>query len=57
MLDPLSKVLNVGSDYSRCDNLPGTKGTVTCFASYLVCTSIFNSIMALAGNINVRLKF
>jgi len=41
--------------YPACElsiKLCGTKGTVSCFASYLVCTSIFNSIMALAGNIN-----
>jgi serine carboxypeptidase-like clade 4 len=41
--------------YPACElsiKLCGTKGTVSCFASYLVCTSIFNSIMALARNIN-----
>jgi serine carboxypeptidase-like clade 4 len=41
--------------YPACElsiKLCGTKGTVSCFASYLVCNSIFNSIMAIAGNIN-----
>uniref|UniRef100_A0A0D6QRX7 Carboxypeptidase n=1 Tax=Araucaria cunninghamii TaxID=56994 RepID=A0A0D6QRX7_ARACU len=41
--------------YPACElsiKLCGTKGTVTCFASYLVCNSIFNSIMSIAGNIN-----
>ncbi|KAG0565772.1 hypothetical protein M758_7G013600 [Ceratodon purpureus] len=32
--------------------LCGPKGTVTCIAAYLVCQSIFNSILAIAGNIN-----
>ncbi|KAL3695781.1 hypothetical protein R1sor_009857 [Riccia sorocarpa] len=30
----------------------GSKGTITCFAAYLVCNSIFNSILSIAGNIN-----
>jgi len=32
--------------------LCGPKGTVTCIAAYLVCQSIFNSILTIAGNIN-----
>lgn len=32
--------------------LCGTKGTVTCIAAYLVCQSIFNTILAISGNIN-----
>eukprot|EP01018_Ginkgo_biloba_P020482 Gb_30339 [translate_table: standard] len=41
--------------YPTCElsiKLCGTKGIVTCFASYLVCNSIFSSILALAGNVN-----
>lgn len=41
--------------YPACElsiKLCGTKGTVTCFASYLICTSIFNSIMSIVGDIN-----
>lgn len=33
---------------------PGTDGTVSCVASYFVCNTIFSSIIALAGGINVR---
>lgn len=32
--------------------LCGPKGTIGCLAAYLVCQSIFNSILAVAGNIN-----
>ncbi|ONK71865.1 uncharacterized protein A4U43_C04F13180 [Asparagus officinalis] len=32
--------------------LCGTSGTTTCLASYMVCNTIFNSIMRIAGNIN-----
>ncbi|WCJ19283.1 Serine carboxypeptidase-like [Euphorbia peplus] len=32
--------------------LCGTDGTISCMASYFVCESIFNSILARAGNIN-----
>lgn len=32
--------------------LCGTTGTVSCLASYLVCNTIFSSIMSIAGNIN-----
>ncbi|KAF9674915.1 hypothetical protein SADUNF_Sadunf10G0177000 [Salix dunnii] len=34
--------------------LCGTDGTVSCMASYLVCNTIFSSILSVAGNINVR---
>ncbi|KAB1219028.1 Serine carboxypeptidase-like 49 [Morella rubra] len=34
--------------------LCGTDGTVSCVASYFVCNTIFSSIIALAGGINVR---
>ncbi|KAL8090368.1 serine carboxypeptidase-like [Apium graveolens] len=50
------------SDYERinkvlpvCETaikLCGTDGTISCMASYYVCSSIFNSIMALAGDTN-----
>lgn len=50
------------SDYQRinkvlplCETaikLCGTDGTTSCLASYFVCNTIFNSIIALAGNIN-----
>ncbi|KAG6550604.1 hypothetical protein Mapa_007857 [Marchantia paleacea] len=30
----------------------GSKGTFTCIAAYLVCNSLFNSILSIAGNIN-----
>ena len=32
----------------------GTDGTISCVASYFVCNTIFSSIMALAGDTNVR---
>lgn len=32
----------------------GTMGTTACMASYLVCNTIFNSIMRIAGETNVR---
>ncbi|KAF9676641.1 hypothetical protein SADUNF_Sadunf08G0024100 [Salix dunnii] len=32
--------------------LCGTDGTVSCMASYLVCNTIFNNIISVAGNIN-----
>jgi serine carboxypeptidase-like clade 4 len=32
--------------------LCGNKGTITCTAAYLVCQSIFNTVLAIAGNIN-----
>lgn len=32
--------------------LCGTDGTLSCMASYVVCNTIFNGIMVLAGNIN-----
>jgi serine carboxypeptidase-like clade 4 len=32
--------------------LCGPKGTVTCIAAYLVCQSIFNAILSIAGNVN-----
>ncbi|KAJ7519140.1 hypothetical protein O6H91_20G024700 [Diphasiastrum complanatum] len=32
--------------------LCGSKGTVTCVAAYMICQSIFNSILSIAGNIN-----
>nr|APR64442.1 Serine carboxypeptidase precursor family protein [Populus tomentosa] len=32
--------------------LCGTDGTVSCLASYLVCNTIFSSILSVAGNIN-----
>ncbi|KAJ6311487.1 hypothetical protein OIU77_013281 [Salix suchowensis] len=32
--------------------LCGTDGTVSCMASYLVCNTIFSSILSVAGNIN-----
>ncbi|KAH9326159.1 hypothetical protein KI387_006337 [Taxus chinensis] len=41
--------------YPACElsiKLCGTKGTISCFASYLVCNSIFSSIISIAGNIN-----
>lgn len=47
--DRLSKL------YPACDmsiKLCGTTGTVTCVASYLVCNSIFNAIMAIIGRVN-----
>ncbi|MBA0692448.1 hypothetical protein Goari_010006, partial [Gossypium aridum] len=34
--------------------LCGTDGTISCMASYFVCNNIFNGIMALAGDTNVR---
>lgn len=37
--------------------LSGTDGTVSCMASYFVCNIIFSSIIARAGNINVRTHF
>ncbi|XP_074587544.1 serine carboxypeptidase-like [Curcuma longa] len=50
------------SDYKRINKiypacklaikLCGTSGTVSCLASYLVCNTIFSSILALAGNAN-----
>lgn len=40
-----------------CDIFPGTSGTTSCLASYLVCNTIFSSIMKIAGNINVRQFF
>ncbi|WOL09852.1 hypothetical protein Cni_G18605 [Canna indica] len=41
--------------YPTCElaiKLCGTSGTVSCLASYLVCNTIFSSIMKIAGNIN-----
>lgn len=41
--------------YPACDmsiKLCGSSGTVSCVASYLVCNSIFNSIMAIIGRVN-----
>ena len=35
----------------------GTDGTISCLASYLVCNAIFSSIMAHAGDINVRKSY
>ncbi|KAJ7571660.1 hypothetical protein O6H91_01G170800 [Diphasiastrum complanatum] len=32
--------------------LCGSKGTISCVAAYLICTSIFSSILSIAGNIN-----
>ncbi|KAF5189432.1 Carboxypeptidase [Thalictrum thalictroides] len=32
--------------------LCGTNGKITCLASYLVCSTVFSSILAIAGNIN-----
>ncbi|KAK1314549.1 Serine carboxypeptidase 3 [Acorus calamus] len=50
------------SDYTRINKilpvcelaikLCGTSGTTSCLASYLVCNTIFNSIMKIAGKIN-----
>ncbi|CAM6097356.1 unnamed protein product [Calypogeia fissa] len=50
------------SDYKRLSliypacaasiKLCGSKGTLTCIAAYLVCNSLFNSILSIAGNIN-----
>lgn len=34
----------------------GPKGTITCIAAFLVCQSIFNSILTIAGNINVSVN-
>lgn len=42
--------LNVCSVFS----FSGTDGTISCVASYFVCNSIFSSIMAIAGDVNVR---
>ncbi|KAK1290800.1 Serine carboxypeptidase 3 [Acorus calamus] len=54
------------SDYTRINKilpvcelaikLCGTSGTTSCLASYLVCNTIFNSIMKIAGKINIRLR-
>ncbi|CAL9083438.1 unnamed protein product [Musa textilis] len=41
--------------YPACElaiKLCGTSGTVSCLASYLVCNTIFSSIMRIAGNAN-----
>ncbi|KAG1362655.1 Serine carboxypeptidase 3 [Cocos nucifera] len=41
--------------YPVCEyaiKLCGTSGTISCLASYLVCNTIFNSIIKIAGNIN-----
>lgn len=41
--------------YPTCElaiKLCGTSGTVSCLASYLVCNTIFSSIMRIAGNAN-----
>ncbi|PKA55009.1 Serine carboxypeptidase 3 [Apostasia shenzhenica] len=41
--------------YPACEmaiKLCGTSGTMACMASYLVCNTIFNSIMKIAGNTN-----
>lgn len=35
-------------------SVSGTDGTLSCFASYFVCNTIFSSIIAIAGDINVR---
>lgn len=41
--------LNICSVFS----FSGTDGTISCVASYFVCNSIFSSIMAIAGDVNV----
>eukprot|EP00249_Psilotum_nudum_P018317 c26745_g1_i1 orf=515-2047(-) len=41
--------------YPACSlsiKLCGSRGTISCIASYLVCNSIFNSILKIAGNVN-----
>lgn len=52
--------LSIQPKLKRVDNktcfISGTSGTVSCLASYLVCNTIFSSVMALAGNANVRHK-
>ena len=36
-------------------SVSGTDGTISCMASYFVCNTIFSSIMAIAGDTNVRM--
>ena len=36
-------------------SVSGTDGTISCMASYFVCNTIFSSIMAIAGDANVRM--
>lgn len=46
---------NLNKLYPACDlsiKMCGTSGKVTCVASFLVCNSIFNGIMAMIGNVN-----
>ncbi|KAI5578480.1 hypothetical protein POPTR_008G034800v4 [Populus trichocarpa] len=47
--DRISKIVPV---CEMAIKLCGTDGTVSCMASYLVCSTIFNSIISVAGNIN-----
>ncbi|CAK9159679.1 unnamed protein product [Ilex paraguariensis] len=47
--ESINKVLPV---CEKAIKLCGTDGTISCVASYFVCNSIFNSILARAGNIN-----
>lgn len=50
-------VINWQQSFSLIKHLPpfsGTDGTLSCLASYFVCNSVFSSIIAIAGDINVR---
>eukprot|EP00252_Welwitschia_mirabilis_P002312 TRINITY_DN1222_c0_g1_i1.p1 TRINITY_DN1222_c0_g1~~TRINITY_DN1222_c0_g1_i1.p1 ORF type:complete len:512 (-),score=71.96 TRINITY_DN1222_c0_g1_i1:197-1732(-) len=50
--DDYNRIIKI---YPACElavKLCGTRGTVSCFAAYVICNSIFSSIMALVGNIN-----
>ncbi|KAJ0970148.1 hypothetical protein J5N97_023025 [Dioscorea zingiberensis] len=47
--------IQINKIYPACElaiKLCGTSGTISCLASYLVCNTIFNGILKIAGSIN-----
>eukprot|EP00253_Pinus_taeda_P033117 PITA_33117 len=50
--DDYNRINKIYPSCERSIKICGTKGNDTCIASYFTCKSIFDSILALAGNIN-----